>query len=1613
MGNQPNLNDLRTISDGVIDGDVKLSELPDIVQQDLVSMWTGQSEPEFGPDSKTVEALMQERDARVQDSILDSPLFKPIEWVGSKLYWAYSQTVSPAASTAAMVVRSAIHGRPDYIGQDGELDALGDYWRLAHSVSPGQAIWQLGLDNDELKARGITPDQMAQDKKLVAEGKVSAGQTRSDLYYGSGAAKWVTGTADLAVSWWADPLVLAGKGLGAAKTAVSTKPVVFQVERAQKALKRQGITQRGAEFDLVASTPVFQNMVDKVFEIKAANPDSAALVLRRDFKTIRDSANGDSLARLLAGARNKDEVAQILRVSMGDRAAQLSLDVDNVLLANQIEELNSSFSALSTSYLTMSDARKATPYGQLVKKILDRKNAKVAAMDNQYRIVSEKIKAFNTVDNMNFNSVTTPLGLKVRGSKVMNESPFMRKSELDQSNIAVRSIKAAGRLVYNTSIGTPVFLIRSYNDIRPTAYIDIHHEDSYKNVAALLGESKAVDRALRERMVSDYIKASPADRPLLLQKMEQETVNAIVNRYNARRVRQGKSEIDRNVARELYADMAARRSSAQRSVGQGRAYGTAKIDDPSNPGTPINVAYVDEVGGTHVTTPLFETQLANSHVMMDFNLFEKILNEQGSNFQKLRESFGAGARWTTRAADQLNSYWKFAQLFRLGYTPRAIADDYLGQLARFGFVPALARAVEGGKVKADDFFRMRWGSGGVEFARTRQALLDDQLEELSKWQRDSFEALARETAKSGPDVQLYKDLFDDSVRDIEILNLERAEVSKIVARGAGQRGFTVGERMSFEGPYQGVQGALFMDLASGQRSMANMLGSEADMALKRMRREDWGVVTPLERGPEYHMDAWMRVINQQLAHSSIGREALKGADEAQLVHWMRTTPEGRDYVANVKPKGRSEYDQALRVKAQVDEYLDPTIPGMDAVRSAALNGTLTREMLEFVPVGARPDVIAQKWGYASGESTIAHQVDKIMDGYFRLAATIPSQRLIRNPLYNQQYKANLNLAYRKLAAQGQHSVDEATRVILQENARKAALRDVKRYSFTMDQETRMAFALRHFGAFFGAQQESWNRWARIISEKPQALAHVAQVYGAPSRVGITVDQDGNVIDGAGYVTDYETGEKRLTKIGERKMLIQIPEYLGGKALNKMLGRDENASFTTPLSSAELVLNTGDGVLPVGVGPMVQIAANDLPFTDFFDANGNPKVADWAKKLGVLPFGPQESVMDFVLPTTGKRLKDWFFEDSDARQRDMFYMMQVEHHKWMEGLRDTEPTWQELQDRAGRWSIARAAFAFALPLSVNGEDPYQFFRDEYQRYQKLDADSADQKFYDKYGDSFYMFSQSMSRNNTGLRPTAEAVQMSKYYQDLIDKVGPEYAGLIVGSEGEGKYSNGAYFYQKTHSAGAGVLEKQRDTMGAREAWSEARAALGWKQYSATMNGLYSELFSMGLTSFEDEGAEELKLVRDGLVDSLTQEETVSGQPNKFYNPAWAKEQGTLDKTKYDRRAADIWKIVNDPELQMKAMSPDGTMGVRSDIARMYQYLEQRRNFRKALLIREDEGGSADPLAQSNEDIKDQWDQFVLGLIQSDTKFGWAHTRWFSGDMGFNARREEYGGDVAIG
>jgi len=1614
MGGNISPKDMQIISDGVLTGLGTMDQLPEPVRNSLTQYWGSMGIDATQPDSQITQdqlAALKEQRSQQSGGIFNSPIFKPIEWVGSKLYQVYSSTVSPILSAGAMAAHSVVYGRPDYIGQDGEMDALKDYWSYAHKVSPGQSIWMLGMDNNELKSRGIRPDQISQDLTLQHESKYRDTptkddplgiKTRSQEYFGSGASKWTTGATDFAVSWYLDPLTLAGKGAGAIKGAKVTQNVATGIAKQTKAIERGGTALSPEEinklaYDNFSAKSSFQGLTDSIWNTKAKNPDTAAAVLARDLPTLRKSANGAPTARLLAQATDKNEIANILRVTMGDKAALTTLEFKNSQLAYQADQLGQKTSSAGAYYDSLSPAIQASPRGQRIKAAIDQQTKWISKLDQDSGIVTDKIAAFNTIGDLNYNRITTPAGMRVKGA-LQNR---------DWQPGGAGFIGARVNNIYNLSLGGVVRLAHTYNDIRPTHYIDVNDAQSWRQVDASLRETPGLSKQAREMHVSRYIGADQQGRTLALQNMETEVTHNIVDRYNLNNGLTGTAdELSHDVADQLYKELSLRRSHGQSAMKQ-QTYGGATIDNPALPGTQIRVAEIEADGGKMVLSPVLMSQLANSHVMMDFKMFEDAIKTHGSSWQVAKNTIGTGWEKAVDVADAAGSIWKFAQLFRLGYGPRALADDGLGQIARFGMFSVMDRTIKGGRYTAKD-----WANGSFLRSRTQNATataatLDTHLEDLANLQSSIKSDLhtaqikgdAAKAASLETDLTTASQWADDA-------RATRADMDKLLKGGAAQQHVKIG-RQVFSPAFGGKDGNLFRDLSAGDHNFRNLMGSQADFYLDRMRRLDWENITPAQHGAEKHMESWLHVINNQVANDALAVQHLGGKTPRQLETWLRSTPEGRAYAASAPLKNLPRSEMIKRVTAQTDEWLNAAFPNSGAFRDAARTGTVTEDMLKEVPENVRPMVNSQALSYAKGNHPAAELMDRAMTGYYNVMNQIPARKLLRHPLFAQRYKMHLQSDFNKMKLQGETHIDEGLRQKLEHSARMRALDDVKKNTFNMDFETRMAYNMRHFGAFFGAQQESWNRWARIISDKPDILPRVAQVYGAPARAGMVVDSSGNQVSADGTVTDPVTGERRVIDYSDRNILFQVPDFLGGKALNKALGIDENAKLKIPMSTAEIILNHGDGALPVGAGPIVQMAANNIPYSDL-DANGDPKLADIYQKLGILPMGPDQSNWHLLQPNIVKRTETTN-EMNDTYQKSLFYIMQAETYKYDQHMRKTEPTWGEIKDRASRWTAMRSIFAGVLPFSLNAQDPYQFFRDQFKQMQQVDIKNADQNFYDKYGDSSYIFAQSMSKNNSGLRPTTESVRASKYYQDLIQKVGPEWAGLVVGAEGEGVYSNGAYYYEKTHSADGVSGITNRTNMTAREAFDESKRSQGWRQYQSYMNGLYGQLFSRGLQTFDDPGAEDLKQEKQALVETLSSPRILDDngdmKDNAYYNKQWTKDFSSLDTTYYDRAAQQLRDVVEDPEIWSKAVNPDGSVGIRSDIYTLRTYLGYRDDVKRALILRDDAGGSADINAGVNADIKQQWNALVIKLVESDTKFGDLHSRYLSRDLGFDQNTVE--------
>src|SRR5678816_86534 len=128
----------------------------------------------------------------------------------------------------------------------------------------------------------------------------------------------------------------------------------------------------------------------------------------------------------------------------------------------------------------------------------------------------------------------------------------------------------------------------------------------------------------------------------------------------------------------------------------------------------------------------------------------------------------------------MNKMWKFNVLLRMGYGPRAIADDFMGQAARFGSASLfLERAARGGRNLANRTMnRMMHDVTGYQ---QQLASVDMGIENLTKMVAQHEENLARvkslpaptKSAKAARQRQQQlanvQQAYDDSISQIEAL----------------------------------------------------------------------------------------------------------------------------------------------------------------------------------------------------------------------------------------------------------------------------------------------------------------------------------------------------------------------------------------------------------------------------------------------------------------------------------------------------------------------------------------------------------------------------------------------------------------------------------------------------------------------------------------------------------------------------------------------------------------------------------------------------------------------------------------------------------------------------
>lgn len=1252
-----------------------------------------------------------------------------------------------------------------------------------------------------------------------------------------------------------------------------------------------------------------------------------------------------------------------------------------------------------------------------------------------------------------------------RGATIQPSQPFLTYTRHEAARDPITSGVVHSRLWgISDFFQTPVTLIRSVKNMHPNGYmrIDTLDKDSINELRGHLARIPGMSESGRANILNKYLQTTTEH--------ERAGILDEVGRFGAAKVAQ-RYGVSPQIGVDLWRKHVALQ---QGEVAKMRERYTAALDPERSGegGNPLHLDELPDVGGKISITPFTASRIMNGHTFQDIDELSKVLARHGGRLQTLRQATGGAKDYLESAADYTNYLWKFTTLFRLGYIPRVLGDDLASQWASAG---TAAMALRTGKGVLNAFENgARWiakpalqareqnALNGAGYAMDEMKLLRPQIKRLDahlaadvrsraleataasrrhaaaqaklatldpldrspaamavrKFANDRAQQLnqAQMRVAAGPSPGKTQALVDmknqhDHLSRYHDLSMRAAEDYKASYQKVIQGSKSVKvDGVDFPAAFAGRSGAYAHDQISADTSVGNIFATNKQLVRGNLERafNHGGVPISARQDPAAHLDAWTHAINNVIMQDSLSKLAVKGWSAQEMTRWLERDPAGQAYRARL-PKRILPEEFARSAKYEVDQYMHSP-----ELRMKAMEGpeAVTPEWLNkaFPNLSDRPDVHTGQIGL----SQLSHMnaLDRVIDKFYKYAATLPANRMSRHPLFNQFYEGHMTQAVKQVQKQGgnirQMSVEQVE--TMAHNARQLALRDTRALVFDIAHRSDAAAALRFLSPFFSATSEAFQRWGRVIGDKPQILGYAGNWYNAPAYTGHVQDMDGNRVDDRGFTyipqyplkadgtPDYSkkpTVIKRLVPKSERYIITRMPKWVTQSPLGAALNiRESNGSLLLSQNSINMVTQ-GDPWFNPGVGPIVQIPVNEF-------VKDKLKPAELARRMGVLPFGVQGGTLfgenpfgraaGIALPAAFKNFIT-SYDTSDQRYQQVKSQIMNRAIYEHDVLKKPMPTAKEIADRVHDYWTFAAVASFVQPFATQRKDPYQFYYDQYNALRRQNPLTADDEFLKRYEESRFVFASELSKSS-GIPPTTAAVEAMKKYGSYIAKH-PELGALVIGPEGKGPFSPEAYRYELNNPLVPGGSEMMRTKMSADEALKENQKRLGWAKYTARMNDLTSRLNKAGFKTFDEDGAEDFANEKRAWTQVYSNPLKPDGTANPYYNAAWAEDYNTYNPQKYNAMIPALTdiaasKLADDPR--------------RADLRQLKQYLGGRLVLVRQLQQLKEAGEPSTLQAQQNADLRLQWAYFVDGLIEQSPSFGDLYHRYLSRDMGVDAPAE---------
>ncbi|WP_026874615.1 hypothetical protein [Jiangella gansuensis] len=673
----------------------------------------------------------------------------------------------------------------------------------------------------------------------------------------------------------------------------------------------------------------------------------------------------------------------------------------------------------------------------------------------------------------------------------------------------------------------------------------------------------------------------------------------------------------------------------------------------------------------------------------------------------------------------------------------------------------------------------------------------------------------------------------------------------------GSRSGTVkgrsGAKIEHAGAFEQGVGDVFRTVASSAPFHKTMVSSY-ESELKRLRTEARGFSSTI--GDQEHAANWLRIINDQLRPDPAVRARLEGKD---LATWVKG--EGRDHAARIKWRSAKPDIWQQELDASIDTLL-PT----EALRAKVATGEpITEVDLQHI-IDQRFDVAPKAVDSTAVDMAVGGRLSRSVasarDKVYNWIATIPTDSLVRHPFFNRMYRNRLKAAADQLEA-GQ-TIGKETLQIMERQAREYALRQTRRYMFAGDEMSGLTHTLRHLTVFQGAWAESLQRYARIISERPEQFVRLyTNGWQQLDDNGFVefVDQNGLGKD------DPDHGDLDYIRIpGAGNVL---------KFMDKLVPGDQSAAaeifetFSINKNGLNTVLQGDPWWLP-GAHPWVQAPATFM-LADHPDLADENSFSSFMYKY-LLPTGPA-SLQKTLFPAAWMTETFRYFKganDPVFNRMTLTRVHQQRYNDWVaNGRQGPEPDFQESLDIGKGAQAAWIAARFMSPASFNPEVKGQMFIDMANQVQSEHGfgEGGFKAYLDLAGDDQAIWWTATTQNNSGVPATSAGFRQSERYKDLIAK-NPELGLALVGLDAETDEFNYQVYRHQTETPISDLSDqKHREALGPEAVVTATEERQGWAEWKRWNVKIDAELAARGLQSVDQRGAEDLKLIKAGIRGEL--------------------------------------------------------------------------------------------------------------------------------------------------